>query len=55
MREVLRDTRLVDEQSVGAKHARDLAQRGELSRFPAADVIARSEVDHEIEAIIFER
>jgi len=55
MCEVLRDTRLMDEQSVRAKHPRDLAKRGELSRFPAADVIARSEVDHEIEAVIVER
>jgi len=55
MCEVLRDTRLMDEQSVRAKHPRDLAKRGELSSFPAADVIARSEVDHEIEAVIVER
>jgi len=38
MREVLRDARLVNEQSARPKHPCDLAQRRELSRFSAADV-----------------
>src|SRR3954468_17376749 len=50
MREILREARLVHEQSTDAKDARDLVQRGDPSREPAADVIAGAEVDDEVEA-----
>jgi hypothetical protein len=54
MGEVLRDARLVHKQSAGSKHALDLTQRGEPSFHAAADVIARSEVDHDVETIVVE-
>lgn len=54
MREALRHRRLVHELPTGAQDARDLAQRSGGAGPPAAHVIARSEIDHEIESAVVE-
>src|SRR3954452_3537606 len=50
MREPLRESGLVHEQSAHPQHARDLVERGESTSVSAANVITGAEVDHEIEA-----
>jgi hypothetical protein len=50
MRELLRDRSLVDEQPAWTKHARYFAKRGASTIGSPADVVASSEIDHEIEA-----
>src|SRR5215211_6799254 len=47
---MLSDARLVHEQAADSQHWRDFVQRRELTTRAAAQVITRTEVDHEIEA-----
>jgi len=51
---MLRNRRLVNEASARSKNARDLAEGRGGTRAPAADVIAGSEIDHEIEFAVVE-
>jgi hypothetical protein len=54
MGEMLRNRRLVDEESPHAQHARNLGESRRCTASPAANVIARSKVDDEIEASVLE-
>ena len=49
MSEMLRDWRLVHDNPPGAKHSGNLAKRGERTIHATTHVIARAEIDHEIE------
>lgn len=54
MREVLCDRRLVDEPATGPEDPSNLTQRRACARDPAADVIARAEIDDQIERAVVE-
>ena len=54
MREVLCDRRLVDKPATGPEDPSNLTQRRACARDPAADVIARAEIDDQIERAVVE-
>ena len=55
MREPLRDTGFVDEESTWPEYACDFAERSARTILSAADMIARPEIDNQIEAGRLER